>query len=362
MDTSGNLLNRARRVASSDGDNDAALDYRKSVEKDLQSKIAATLDPLLGADHFRAGVSVEVDLTSGEQSEENYDPQKAAVLTFANNSEDGPALPSASGVPGTASNLPRPTSTPSTGAANFARKTSSTTYQPSRVVKHVKIPQGSLKRMSLAVLVDHSLRFEGTRRITEAPSAEKLKVVHDLVAASVGLSAERGDQLVVEAFPFESTLSAEPPIIPNAPAAKPSIPLPPWLQKLVGAKNFAAIASIGAGAMLLLLGGLVFVLWRNRGNRNRISAETAAASLAQGKARELAPTPEDIQRQMEDHMAEQATQQAKLQAEELMKLRVPVVATKKTEVLTKHIAAEAKKDPTAMAQVVRSWLDGENQR
>ena len=61
-------------------------------------------------------------------------------------------------------------------------------------------------------------------------------------------------------------------------------------------------------------------------------------------------------------MAEQAAQQARLQAEELMKLRTPVVATKKTEVLSKHISAEAKKDPTAMAQVVRSWLSGENQR
>jgi flagellar M-ring protein FliF len=362
VDTSGNLLNRARRAASSEDNSDAALDYRKSVEKDLQAKIAATLDPLLGADHFRAGVSAEVDLTSAEQSEENYDPQKSAVLSLQT-SEDGPALPAASGVPGTASNLPRPTSTPSTGSANFARKTSSTTYQPSRVVKHVKLPQGSLKRMSLAVLVDHSLRFEGARRILEPPSANKLKVVHDLVAASVGLSAERGDQLVVEAFPFESTLTAEPPIPLTAPLAPTSsIPLPPWLQKLVGSKNFAAIAAIGAGAMMLLLGGLAFLILRSHGKKKRVSVAAAAAALAESKAKALAPTADDLQRKMEGQMAEQAAQQARLQAEELMKLRAPVVATKKTEVLSKHISAESKKDPTAMAQVVRSWLSGENQR
>jgi len=29
-------------------------------------------------------------------------------------------------------------------------------------------------------------------------------------------------------------------------------------------------------------------------------------------------------------------------------------------VLTKHIAAETKKDPVAMAQVVRTWMNGEN--
>jgi flagellar biosynthesis/type III secretory pathway M-ring protein FliF/YscJ len=31
-------------------------------------------------------------------------------------------------------------------------------------------------------------------------------------------------------------------------------------------------------------------------------------------------------------------------------------------VLTRHIAAEAKKDPAVMAQVVRSWLHGDNVR
>jgi flagellar M-ring protein FliF len=362
VDTSGNLLNRARRAAVSEGDSDAALDYRKSVEKDLQAKIAVTLDPLLGADHFRAGVSAEVDLTSSDQSEENYDPQKSAVLSLQT-TEDGPALPAASGVPGTASNLPRPTSTPSTGTSNFARKTSSTTYQPSRVVKHTKLPQGSLKRMSLAVLVDHTVRFEGARRIIEPPPADKLKVIHDVVAASVGLSADRGDQLVVEAFPFESTLSAEPPAMtsPGAPA-KPPLPLPPWLQKLVGANNFALIAAIGAGAAMLLLGGLSFFLLRSRAKKSRVKAEMAAAAVAEGKARELAPTPEEMQREMEGKLAEQAAAQARLQAEELMKLRTPVVSTKKTEVLSKHISTESKKDPTAMAQVVRSWLSGENQR
>jgi flagellar M-ring protein FliF len=364
VDTSGNLLNRARKAAAGDEDSEAALDFRKNVEKDVQNKIVATLEPLLGADHFRAGVSAEVDLASGDQSEETYDPQKSAVLSLQT-SEDGPALPQASGTPGTPSSVPRPTgnaATPATSSANFARKTSNTTYQPSRVVKHMKLPQGTVKKLSLAVLVDHGLRFEGTKRIVEAPSAEKLKVVHDLVAAAAGYSMDRGDQLVVEAFPFESTLSAEPPVLNAAPAEpKSSLPLPPWAQKLVGAKNFVAIAAIGAGAMLLLVAGAVFFLMKSRAKKKKIAAEEAAKALA---AAENAPskglTPADIQKQIEGRMAEQAANQAKQQAEELMKLQMPAVSTKKTEVLTKHIATETKKDPNAMAQVVRSWINGEN--
>src|SRR5215472_10191820 len=57
VDTSGNLLNRPRFAGSGDAEQDsqASIEYRKSVEHDIQTKIAQTLDPLLGADHFRVG-------------------------------------------------------------------------------------------------------------------------------------------------------------------------------------------------------------------------------------------------------------------------------------------------------------------
>ena len=368
VDTSGTLLNRPRRAGAGDGSeaSEAALEYRKSVEKELQNKIAATLEPLLGPEHFRAGVSAEVDLTSADQSEEIYDPQKSALLT-SQTSQDEPALSSAAGVPGTASSLPRPTATKSTAAtaaSRYARKTESVSYQPSRIVKHTKIPQGSVTKLSLSVLVDHSLRWEGAKRIVEAPSPEKLKVIRDLVAAAIGFDMDRGDQLVVEAFPFEATMTAEPPGM-GTPAAPPSpyAGFPPWLQKLLATKNVTLIAGIGAGAMLLLLGGIVFLLTRGGGKKRKIAAEAAQAAVASARAKELAgPSPVEMQQQMEAQMAEQAALNAKNEAEALMKLRVPVVSTKKTEVLTKHISAEAKKDPALMAQVVRSWLNGPDRR
>jgi flagellar biosynthesis/type III secretory pathway M-ring protein FliF/YscJ len=66
---------------------------------------------------------------------------------------------------------------------------------------------------------------------------------------------------------------------------------------------------------------------------------------------------------MQNRMAELAAEKALLDADALTKLKLPEVSTKKTEVLTKHIVAETKKDPTAMAQVVRTWLHGDtNQR
>ncbi len=350
IDTNGNLLNRPRPAGGADDDsNVAALDYRKSVENDLQKKISATLDPLLGAEHFRAGVSADVDLTSGDQSEETFDPNKSVMAT-SQRSDDGPAIQSASGVPGTASNLPRPAVKPTVSSSNYQRHTENITYQTSRVVRHTKIPQGAVKRLSLSVLVDQTVRWAGKKKIIEPPSAEKLKVIHDLVAAAAGLDTTRGDQLVVESFPFESTLNAEPETVEApAPAPRAGIPMPKWLGG-----STLIVAGIGAAAMFALIAG--FFVMRRRSKARIAVEQQAALEAAQEKA--VIPTAEELQKQIENKMAEQQAERTRQEVEALLALKVPVVKTKKTEVLVKHIAAETKKDSTQLARVIRTWLHG----
>lgn len=358
VDTAGDLLNRPRPASLAEGgeSSDAMLEYRRSVERDLQNKVVATLDPLLGADRFRVGVSADCDFSSGEQSEETFDPSKS-VMVNSQRTEDGPAAALASGVPGTASNLPRPTSRPATGTAAYSRRTENIAYQSSRLVKHTRLPIGTVKRVSLSVLVDHSVRWVGagakTRRIVEAPSPEKLKVIHDLVAAATGIQPDRGDQLVVESFPFESTANPEPvDVLPAAPAPSAYPWAPPWLQRVLQQKNFAVLAGAGAGGALALVVLLVFLL---RGKKKAVVEVTPV--LTDGRTRAIDTSPEAMEREVEAKLAEQQVEKARQAAEALMNLRLPAVNTKKTEVLTKHIAAEAKKDPITMAQVVRSWLN-----
>src|SRR5580700_5260237 len=76
MDTRGNLLNRARKPGSADDPepSEADIDYRQKLEHDLLTKINSTLDPLLGANKFRATASVECDFSSSERNDETFDP------------------------------------------------------------------------------------------------------------------------------------------------------------------------------------------------------------------------------------------------------------------------------------------------
>src|SRR3984893_8737223 len=185
VDMRGNLLNRARKALSSDDaePSEAALDYRQKIEHDLLAKVNSTLEPLLGDGKFRATASVECDFTSADQSEESFDPNKSVMVT-SQKTEDISGGTLTAGIPGTASNLPRPASRPTTGAGGVTRRTENITYQTSHTVRHLRQPQGAVKRLSVSLLVDSDVRWEGSgakaKRIVEPPSAEKLKAIHDM--------------------------------------------------------------------------------------------------------------------------------------------------------------------------------------
>ena len=163
----------------------------QQIEADLLAKINSTLEPLLGAEKFRAGVSVECDFTGGEQSEEIFDPARS-VMVSSQRTEDSAGTATSSGVPGTASTLPRPTSRPGSGSGKTSRVTENVTYQTSRTVKKTRMPAGLVRKMSLAVLVDQAVTWqkEGSefKRVLVPPSPEKLKVIRDLVAGITGYS------------------------------------------------------------------------------------------------------------------------------------------------------------------------------
>lgn len=215
VDMKGNLLGKSKQKAASEEDESsvAALDYRRNIEKDLLTKINTTLEPLLGPERFRSSVAAECDFTSGELSEETYDPQRQAIISDQRSKETTSAG-ATTGVPGTQSNLPRATPRPGTNT-QVTRESQTTSYQTTRTIKRTKLPQGTLKRLSVSVLVDHTPHWEGRgptlRRVLTPPTQETLNRITEVVSAAVGIVTERGDRLVVDSLPFESTQDEQPP-------------------------------------------------------------------------------------------------------------------------------------------------------
>jgi flagellar M-ring protein FliF len=374
VDMSGNLLSRPRHNSLDEGVQvtEASLEYRQAVERDLALKINNTLEPLLGADKFRTGVSADVDMTSGEQSEETFDPSKS-VMVSSQKTEDtnGSTRPGATPAAGTASNLPptnipapvNPTpptaanatpapgtpATPGTPAAdaskqpaarptgtstNSNRRTESITFQSSRVVKHVKMPQGSIKKLSIAVLVDQGVKWEGqgkqAHRVVTPPDPEKLKSIQNLVGALVGLDSTRGDQLTVEALPFDGSLTADLMTETSQPAKKPETGFSIETLK----KNPTMLYGTGGAVVaVLLVGFLAF------GRRKSVPQVPMQAVLPAGASAAMvaAGTADIVQAQS----------------------KIPALLPSKTESLLNQIHDAGKKDPEAWAGVVRGWLSEE---
>ena len=188
VDMRGNLLSKRKKSGDGADSGDALLDYRHQVEKDLTAKVEATLEPLLGEARFRVGVSADCDISTSEQTDETYDPSRSVMAT-SQKTEDVSSNAQAGGVPGTPSNLPRSTIKPlgaASGANGTSRRTESMAFETSRSVRQVKMPRGSIRRISAAVLLDQDFVSQGQgaqqKRVLAPPTPERIKAIHDIVA------------------------------------------------------------------------------------------------------------------------------------------------------------------------------------
>jgi flagellar M-ring protein FliF len=345
LDSYGELLNKPRGThdaASVPGDQ---LEYRAAVERDLQSKLTQTLDPVLGSGKYRAGVSVDVDFSSVQESEEKWDPNNSVMATSQRTEESNTTPTAGGGVPGTQANLPDGAAPRPVSTAGMTRKTESTSYQTSRKVRHVDQQKGALKRITVAVLLDQEGKWQGNGAeaslVLTPPPAETIEVIRNLVTNVVGLDTARGDQITVDTLPFSSTVHQERPEPPGK--AAPVTAAPQTLMDRI--RDPKILGAIGGG-LALVLGLVVFLLKRGKAKK-KASAEATAALPAATAQNPVALnqtetlSPEDL---------------ARLEQGLLDSLRIQPKSISKGDTLAKYLREEVRQNPQAAAQMLRSWL------
>jgi flagellar M-ring protein FliF len=351
---------------------EAGLEYRQAIEHDVAAKINSTLEPLLGPDKFRTGVSADIDMTSGEQSVETFDPAKSVMLSSQKTEDSSGTSRVSSAAPGTAANLPPqqtvasnaqqqpPAPTPPTGTQPAAgapgaapaaakpggsttttnRRSETVTYQSSRITKHLKLPQGTIKRLSIAVLVDQGSKMEGqgaqAHRVVIPPDPEKLKAIQTLVGTLVGLDTMRGDQLTVEALPFDNSMNLDPGSL-GAPGAQKKTDEVFSIETL---KKKPALLWGSVGGAVLVIGLVVFAV--ARGRKAGASVETREALPVIDTYAGLPPgTPTGATAAL----AEPG--------------RFPALMPSRTEVLLTQLQENSRNNPEAWANILRGWLSEE---
>ena len=192
------------------------LDMQRNVEKDLEQRVQTMLDQVLGRNKSVVRVTAPLDFRQIEITEETFDPESQVLRSENRNQEKVTEEVTPSGVPGTRTNVPGDVSPEGSGRPKEAkRKNETLNYELNRKISKVVEPTGSVKRLSVAVLVDGTYEaVEGQDSSTEAKEAtptyvprseEEMQKLIDIVKKAVGFSEERGDQIEVVNTPFEST-------------------------------------------------------------------------------------------------------------------------------------------------------------
>lgn len=337
VDVNGNLLSESREEG---GLSDGQLEYRRKLERELTSKVISILEPIVGQDRVRVTTSVQIDDSEVEQTEQILDPERSVVVSRQTSEEivGGEVLPG--GIP-LAANDPQ---APGDGAAGAAATTGrslqneTVNYELTKTVRQVRLPRGGIKRLSVAVVVDDKPIADGETGTAvnqmQPRDPQELDRLRNLVMATVGYSAERGDSITVENVSFSG----------NAPEAE-HIPDPNFLQE-----NWRYIQPALRYLLILVLFGL-FYLFIFRPVKNRVFAFTEFSDPDYKQLAEATQDPELVQRLEEQMNRLSGGNQGSLPEGNNFEGEFQDSA-----VVKKQLTVLAQKDPTLVTQVIRSWL------
>jgi len=277
IDQNGNLL--TTQVGSELGLAPGQLKYLHEVEQSFVKRIEAIITPISGQGNVLAQVTADMDFTQSENVAEIYTPNQSTPTPSAMRSQQlsestgGGTNAPASGVPGALSNQPAPNATapisgapaPATasatttaqggaaapanqpGLASGGRRDSTVNYEVDKTIRHTRQPVGTIKRLSVAVVVNHRKQTDAEGKVTTKPlEAAELEQINALVKEVMGYNKDRGDSLNVTNSAF------------SLPEVEPAAEVPLWKQPetIATAKDVGRNVLIAAIALFLVLGVL----------------------------------------------------------------------------------------------------------
>ena len=209
-DTSGKVLYQPEEDSLA-GITTTQMEYRQTVQRNLERRIEEMLQPLFGSGRVIAKVNADMDFSQKTIRRELFDPEKTAVRSEyrQEESQQGRANLEA-GAPDV--NFRGDGITGSVSDQTGTRESRTTNYEINKEEQQIVSNVGELRRLTVAVLIDGTyVKTDGTWTFMPRKS-EELERVRQLVHNAVGLDTARGDALEVSSAPFTDS---EPPKDPN---------------------------------------------------------------------------------------------------------------------------------------------------
>ena len=342
LDDTGKLLSQTSDSTAGAEVNAQQLLYVQQIEQQYTRRIMDVLEPVVGRDNVKAQVTAEVDFTQTESTSEqfrpNQTPDSSAVRSQQVLESRGSSSKTATGVPGAVANQPPAPSAAPVNGANPApnaggqqgteeqtnKRESTTNYELDKTVRVTRGSTGAVKRLSAAVVVNYQSGEDKGKPITKALTPEQIEQMTALVRETIGFNKDRGDSVNLMNTPFQVT-------------AAPSTDVPLWKQPEVIdlAKTFAWPVGAVLFAALVLL-GLV---------RPALKAPAPAKAAA-------APVPGGQLDALEADTPERPALPAPSKKDEAVPATPEQLRLEDARVL-------AKENPVAVANILKTWLNGD---
>lgn len=237
VDQNGRLLSDASNKESGMAMSSKQYQYTRKLEMDFVRRIEMLLTPIIGVGKVRAEVNAEVDFDIIESTSENYDPEKRIVRSEQTSENRKASGSDAEGIPGALSNQPPGDANltedttinadaQSNGVINSSRN-AVRNFELDRTISHAKRGNGKVKRLTVAVLVDHALLpalkqapipaapgaapataaviNKADKMVRRELNAEELQRLTQLIQEVIGFNEQRGDRVNVISAPFLAT-------------------------------------------------------------------------------------------------------------------------------------------------------------
>lgn len=297
------------------GSSDSVSERAQEMATEMETHARGLLERVVGLGAAEVRVHVDLDSTSQERTAERFEPERSALRSEHRTDEtSGTQGATIAGIPGARSNLPAPGGeTPDVPSAiadedakRLTRSTHTRNWELDRITERTLFPAGSIRRISVAVLVDGKYEERNGESVFVPRGDAELAQLGEVVRGSLGYDAARGDTFSIQGAQFARTDFAEAPVIVA----------PVW-------KQYVPYGVAGVGAVVLL--ALLLVVGRLRKGHQRAVVET---KLREIEAAEIAAQLESAStRELDESPAREAVHQI------------------------------AKDDPATAAVVLRAWLE-----
>ena len=317
IDSSGNLLSSVMESNVAVGLTNSQLEVQQNIERYMENKVSTLLTGVLGPGKAIVRVNAQIDFSQTEKKKELFNPE-SQVARSENRIEE---------------------TTSSEGDNGSTVEKTITNFEINKTVEHIIGATGTTHRLSLAVVIDGTYKYEDEEKkekVYVARTEEEKESIKKLVISSIGIDEKRGDEIEVINIPFDTSYLEEQRL---------------HLEDIRRRETIGGLVQQWPWLVVVLVFVALFILLQ------RIISQASLTRVAirgpSGRGRAYAPRGGKFEAGFYDSMREKEDYESEKEAADFEAERR---AREKMEEEVVHLAAAS---PDAVAKIIKEWLSEE---